>query len=238
MVSVLGEDPDLARTLTPAARELARSAALAPLLKLEPGVRDFRMEEPPPRAHLGYLVLEGLIALHIRFGSIWSTEFLGPSDLLRPWALSTGVEVADVQWEVLTRTRLAVLDRDFATRIRAWPELAAALLDRYTERLASQLFQSALRKTRRVEDRIWVALWHFASRWGRVCPEGHLVELPRVTGEALANVVGARRQSVSTALNALVDRGAIERRPDGCWLITEKPPQLWLEAESKPQLVA
>lgn len=226
MVSVLEEDPELGRHLPPPARTAAAVAALAPVLMLDPGVHTLGIDTPPPRAHLGYLVLDGLVTVHVRFGSIWSTEFLGPTDVLRPWAMSTRVEVAYASWETLTATRLAALDREFAMRIRAWPEVAAALFDRYTERLASQLLQSALRKARRVEDRIWVALWHFAGRWGRVTPEGPVVDLPKVTGEILADIVGARRQSVSTALSALTDRGAIRRQPDGSWLIMEKPPQL------------
>jgi CRP/FNR family transcriptional regulator, cyclic AMP receptor protein len=237
MVSVLEEDPEVGRHLPPTARAGAALAALAPVLTLEPGVHTLAVDTPPPRAHLGYLVLDGLVTVHVRFGSIWSTEFLGPSDVLRPWAMSARVEVAEAWWETLTPTRLAVLDRDFAMRIRAWPELTAALFDRYTERLASQLLQSALRKARRVEDRIWVALWHFAGRWGRVCPEGYVVDLPKVTGEVLANIVGARRQSVSTALSALTDRGVIQRRSDGSWLIMEKPPQLAVGSASVPQVV-
>ena len=237
VVSVLEEDPELGRALPPAARESALTAALARVLSLDPAVRPLLTAEPPPRAHLGYLVLDGLVTVHVRFGAIWSTEFLGPSDVLRPWAMSARVEVAEAWWETLTPTRLAVLDRDFAHRVHAWPEFTAALFDRYTERLASQLLQSALRKARRVEDRIWVALWHFAARWGRVCPDGRLVELPKVTGEVLANIVGARRQSVSTALSTLSNRGAIQRRLDGGWLIREKPPQLALEGPPPPHLL-
>jgi CRP/FNR family cyclic AMP-dependent transcriptional regulator len=236
VVSVLEEDPELGRALPPPAREEALIAALARVLTLDPAVHALRVAEPPPRAHLGYLVLDGLITVHVRFGSIWSTEFLGPSDVLRPWALSTRIEVTEARWETLTPTRLAALDRDFAHRVHPWPELTAALFDRYTERLASQLLQSALRKARRVEDRIWVALWHFAARWGRVSPEGRVVELPKVTGEVMANIVGARRQSVSTALSTLSDRGAIQRRLDGSWLIREKPPQLG-EGPPPPHLV-
>jgi CRP/FNR family transcriptional regulator, cyclic AMP receptor protein len=236
MVSVFGEDPDLARGLPHGTHESARSAALAPLVTWEPGVQATGIGEPPTQPHLGYLVLDGLITVHLRFGSIWSTELLGPSDVFLPWAMSTRVEVAEARWEALAPTRLAELDGGFATRVRPWPELTAALLDRYAERLASQLLQSALRKARRVEDRIWVALWHFATRWGRVCADGRRVELPKVTGEVLANIVGARRQSVSTALTLLTDRGAIHREPDGGWLILQEPPHLGLEAARAPQL--
>lgn len=226
MVHLLEEVPDLGRHLPAAARYQATAEAVAPVLSLAAGARSVVKDEPPPGGHLGLLVLDGLIALHVTFGQIGATEFLGPCDVLRPWAMSETVETADARWETLTPARLAVLDRDFATRVRPWPELAAALLDRYTERIASQLLYAALRQTKRVEDRVLVALWHFASRWGQVTAEGRVVRLPHITGEVLAKIVGARRQSVSTALGRLVSRGAIQRRPDGSWLIREMPPQL------------
>jgi hypothetical protein len=226
MVSVLEHDPELGRHLSPTALEPARCAAIAPLLSLAPGARALATNGHPPRGHLGMLVLEGMVALQVSFGLVGATEFVGPGDLLRPWAMPDSVDVVCARWEALVPTRLAVLDHEFATRVRPWPELTAALLDRYTERLSSQVLQSALRQVRRVEDRVWLMLWHFAARWGKVTAEGRVVRLPNITEEDLARVVGARRQSVSTAIGALTARGAIQRRQEGSWIIRNKPPQL------------
>lgn len=226
MVRVLERQPSLGRRLPAGARHPASSAALAPTVSLAPGVSSLVSDQPAPRGHLGLLVLDGLIMLHARFGQIDATEFLGPGDLLRPWAISETMDLAEASWETLTPTRLAILDRDFATRIRPWPELTAALFDRYTARLASQLLCSAIRQSRRVEDRVLIALWHFSVRWGKATDDGRVVRLPHITGEHLASIVGARRQSVSTAVGALVSRGAIRRRPDGSWVIRERPDQL------------
>lgn len=226
MVPVLELDPELGRHLSGEPFARASCAAVAPLVSLGDGASAFVSEEPPPSGHLGMLVLDGLIAMHVSFGQIGSTEFVGPGDVLRPWAMCDAVDMFQARWEALVPTRLAVLDRGFAVRVRPWPELTAALLDRYTERLASQLLQSALRRVRRVEDRVLLVLWHFAARWGHAGPEGRIVRLPRITGEVLAQIVGARRQSVSTALAALVRDGAVDRRPDGSWLIRDKPCQL------------
>jgi CRP-like cAMP-binding protein len=226
MVRVLDQYPALGRDLPPGARYPASSAAIAPVLSLAAGARVVFRDEPAPRGHLGLLVLDGLIALHVSFGEIGAIEFLGPCDLLRPWAMTQTLAMADSHWEALCPARLAVLDRDFATRVRPWPELAAALFDRYTDRIASQLLYAATRQVRRVEDRVHVALWHFALRWGQVSADGRIVQLPHITGELLANVVGARRQSVSTALGVLISREAVKRCPDGSWLIRERPPQL------------
>jgi hypothetical protein len=226
VVRILDEDPDLGRHLSPSARDEAFIAATAPLLTLWPGAWPFLIDEPAIHGHLGLLILDGLIARHVSFGQIGSTEFVGPGDLLRPWVRPDGVEATQVRWEVLTSARIAVLDRPFADRIREWPELTAALLDRGIERIYSQLLQAALRQARLVEDRVLLALWHFAARWGQVGSEGRIVNIPNMTGEVLARIVGARRQSVSTALGALQARGAIRRRPEGAWQIPNRPAQL------------
>ncbi|HEY5316781.1 MAG TPA: Crp/Fnr family transcriptional regulator [Solirubrobacteraceae bacterium] len=227
MVRVLDEDPDIGRYLSGRALTLASSAAVAPLLRVAPGPTSFLIDESATHAHLGLLMLDGLIVRHLIFGQIGANDFLGPGDLLRPW-LSRGdsSEVVHVTWEALGPTRLAALDQDFANRTRAWPEIATALLDRAAERSDSQALQAALHQTRRVEDRVLLALWHFAGRWGQVGPEGRIVSLRNITRELLARFVGARRQSVSTAIGNLMATGAIRRLPDGSLVLPREPPQL------------
>ena len=227
MVRVLDEDPELGRYLSGRSLELASSAAVAPLLRVEAGPTSFLIDVAATRSHFGLLVLDGLIARHLSFGQIGASEFLAPGDLLRPWLnRAEGADVVHVTWEALGPSRLAALDKDFANRTRAWPEIATALLDRAAERADSQALQSALHQTRRVEDRVMLALWHFAGRWGRVGPEGRIVSLPNVTGELLARFVGARRQSVSTAITQLTATGAIKREPGGTLILPREPPQL------------
>jgi hypothetical protein len=227
MVAVLDEDPDLGRHLSQRERAQAVPAALAPLIRLATGSASFLLDEPKTHAHLGLLVLDGLLVRHIRFGQIDAAELLGPGDLLRPWVPPReDAEGIHMRWEVLTPTRVAALDHHFAHRIRAWPQIPAALLDRGIRRSNAQLLQAALRQARRVEDRLLVALWHFAARWGQTTPHGRTVHLPNLTGDTLAKVVGARRQSVSTALGLLADRGAIRRQPDGSLVLAQRPPHL------------
>jgi CRP-like cAMP-binding protein len=224
MVRVLDEDPDLGRYLSGQALTLASSAAIAPLVRVREGRTAFLIDEAGTHAHLGLLVLDGLIARHLSFGRIGASDFLGPGDLLRPW-LTRG-ESSEVTWEALAPSRLAALDQDFANRTRAWPEIATALLDRAAERSDSQALQAALHQARRVEDRVLLALWHFAGRWGHVGPEGRIVSLPNITRELLARFVGARRQSVSTAIGQLMATGAIRQLPDGRLVLPGEPPQL------------
>jgi hypothetical protein len=227
MVRVLERDPELGHHLSPQALKRASAAAIAPLLGVDEGPASFLIDEPGSHAHLGLLVLDGLIARHLSFGQIGASEFYAPGDLMRPWVRRRDTaEFREVRWEVLAPAQLATLDQDFAYRVRAWPEIAAALLDRTAQRSDSQTLQAALHQGRRIEDRVLLALWHFAGRWGQIGPEARVVKLPNITGELLARFVGARRQSVSTALGDLADSGALKRGPNGTVILPHEPPQL------------
>jgi hypothetical protein len=59
---------------------------------------------------------------------------------------------------------------------------------------------------------------HFGDRWGRVTPAGiHVPVL--LTHDRIAQLVGAQRPTVTTALNDLHRRGRLVKRPDRTWLI-------------------
>jgi DNA-binding GntR family transcriptional regulator len=46
----------------------------------------------------------------------------------------------------------------------------------------------------------------------------------RFSHEFLAKLVGVRRPSVTSAITRLRHEGAVERRPDGSWLLRGHPP--------------
>jgi len=89
-----------------------------------------------------------------------------------------------------------------------------------SERLAIQLVICQLP---RVEDRLLALLWLLAESWGRVTPLGTLVPVS-LTHDALGELIGARRSTVTLALNELTERGAIVRQ-NGTWLLLESPPE-------------
>jgi CRP/FNR family cyclic AMP-dependent transcriptional regulator len=236
MVAVLVEDPELGVELSATEREHAMRTALARVVPVQPGPMNLGLDETEAASHLGLLVLDGMIVRHVGLAQIGSSEMLGPGDLLRPWRPFGGQRWAGLtRWEALTPARIALLDRDFAYRIRAWPEITTALLDRARDRVDFQLLQSAIRQARRVEDRVALALWYFAERWGETTPDGIVSPAGKVTGDVLAQMVGARRQSVSMALGALLDRGVIRRRADGRLILPPDPPFLnALQTEEPP----
>ena len=219
-VRVLDADPDLAAGLAPPDLAEATRAGVA---------RSFRVERGPWRPPLddgggrtiGLLLLEGTLLRSLTIADRGSTELLGAGDLMRPWQSDAddGMLPFGVSWQVLEPARLAVLDDRFAVVTARWPAIAAELVGRAMRRARWQGVFAALSHMTRVDQRLLLALWHFAERWGRVRPDGILIRLP-LTHEQLGSLVGARRPSVTTALSSLASRGLIERRGRGEWLLT------------------
>jgi CRP/FNR family transcriptional regulator, cyclic AMP receptor protein len=218
LVSVFKETPELLRHLGPSAAADVMGVK-APLLVAEPG--PWLPPGPPgaTRCHLGLLVLDGLLLRRVILGRRSGAELLGGGDLLQPWVLQPPYETLAVEpgWEVLERARLAVLDGRFAARVARWPSVAAALVERVIERTRTLAFQLAASHITGLERRLLALMWALADRWGRVTAEGVLVPL-ELTHATLAELVGASRPSVSTALGQLARNGALERLPAG-WLL-------------------
>jgi CRP-like cAMP-binding protein len=68
-----------------------------------------------------------------------------------------------------------------------------------------------------------LTLWHLAERWGKVRPDGVALPLP-LSHERLANLVGAHRPTVTTAMGDLARSGAISRGEDHVWMLHGSPP--------------
>lgn len=219
---VLREDADLADQLPAESLEAAIASSAAAVMSVERG--DWSPPVPSrPAGWLGYLILEGMLARKVTVeGTTW-TELLGPGDILLPWKRDTELDATfppSVSFEVLAHVRIAMLDRGFATRMAPWPEVASAASARLVERVRSLTYLLATCGRVGVAERLGLMLRHFADRWGRVTPEGVVVDLPGVTHELLASQVGAARPSVTTALGGLQRRGEIRRTGPGRWLLS------------------
>lgn len=222
---VLEVDPDLGEGLDAEQQEIARGLAVARVDELAPGEWQGDKTYPATAAHLGLLLLDGLLCRTVDVGNRTCAELLGPGDFLRPWVkVAPHSSVAlEARWTVVDPARVAVLDRRFAAAVARFPELAGAILDRVMMRSRWLAFHMAVTHLKRIESRLLVVFWHFADRWGRVGPDGVTVPL-RVTHQILAGIVGAQRPSVTTALTNLRRSGLVERQPDGSWLLHGNPP--------------
>ena len=145
---------------------------------------------------------------------------------MRPWQWDQeGSHVhAEVGWVVLEPMRLAVLDHGVVVRMNPWPQLGLELFARGTRRAHSLAVALAISHHQRVGDRLLLTLWHLAERWGRVLREGIAVPLP-LSHQRLADLIGARRQSVTTAMGELTRSRLVSRRDDGIWILHNSPPE-------------
>lgn len=224
-VHLLEADPDLARGLEgDRVRELsprlvARSLDI-PRGPWLPGPALAGGSRP-----IGLLVVDGLLVREASVGDHPSAELLGPGDVMRAWGDRDEDALLGrrLEWTALTHVRVAVLDHALAIRAAPWPEVFAALVERAARRAERLVTMQAIGNLTRVDDRLLALLWCLAERWGRIVPDGVVVDL-RLPHRTLAGMVGARRPSVTTALGQLIARGAVERRPEGGWLLCGAPP--------------
>jgi hypothetical protein len=223
---ILKEDPELATNLPPELRRIATERLRAPVIVLEGG-RTWEPPEVDPMTTYGLLVLDGLLARRIRVGDALSTELIGPGDILRPWDEPCLYDLVppEFDWRVLSAARLAVLDRRVTALICRRPELVMSFSSRLVRRARYAEYMMAAGNFRHIERRLLVAFSHLASLWGYVTPEGVVIPF-RLTHEMLAEMIGAKRPTVSTALQALQRRGRLIPRSGGGYLLTGDPEDL------------
>lgn len=224
-VRVLEADPDLCAGIDQAESHTAVAMSVAPEFEFERG--PWRFFPPVEPGGFGALILEGLILIRIDAGSRSHIEILGPSDVISPW-VGTGADLSapsEVTASVISRARVALLDRRFVLRTARWPEIHAALIGRCLERSRRLSLQSAINALPRIEERVEVTLWELAYRFGRVTREGIVVNLP-ISHSQLADIVAAQRPSVSTAVVSLEDQGRIVRKDRRTLLLRGEPPAM------------
>jgi CRP-like cAMP-binding protein len=221
---LLDEDPELGDGLGAGHLREAQAAARAVELTLPVGEWRPGTRLPAPAGGFGLLVLDGLLALRTRLGGRSAIELITGGDLLasaqRDDLLASMRSVE--RWAILEPCRIAVLDADFAARVSPFPSIASALVARALRRSRSLATNMAIVAQPKVEVRLHMLLWHLADRFGTVRRDGVLVTL-RLTQSVLAELVAARRPTVSAALGTLVRDGRLTRMQGG-WLLHGEPP--------------
>jgi CRP-like cAMP-binding protein len=220
--SLLDLEPALATALPEEQRELARAGLLAPTQRLPAG--DWRPKLTAPPGHLGLLLVEGVIARELDVGGGRGIELLLPGDLLRP-AQEDSSSFSSARWRVLRAAELAELDAPLAARLGRFPLLVEALLARVMQRSRSLAAYAAIASVRGLDERLLTLFWHLAERHGSFTADGVVLPLP-LTHQTLAELVGARRPSVSVALGRLGRAGRVVRVEAGWLLERELPPEL------------
>jgi CRP-like cAMP-binding protein len=226
LVRVLDLDPELGDRLAPDDQARAVHQLVAETIRVPTGRWDAAAAIEPGGMPLGLLIIDGLLLRDLDLGRRASTEVLGFGDILRPWdADSAASELPLVaRWTVLEPLRLAILDERFLHQAVRFPPVVDALFARAARRHRGLAVRLVVNQLVRLEDRLLLALWALAERWGRVTPDGVLVPMG-LTHSALARLVGARRPSVTSALGDLSRDRLLERTEDG-WLLRGDPAHL------------
>jgi CRP-like cAMP-binding protein len=224
-VRILEHDPELGEGLDRERFGLARDRLQAAVLRVARGPWDGPRWPEGVRRGLGLLVLDGVVVRQVEIAGRASAELLSTGDVLRPWQRDDSGAAIPRQpgWRALERSRLAVLDVDFARRLAPFPEVQGELVGRALRRSRRLVVNVAIVHQPRVEARVQLMLWHLAYRFGTVRQDGVLLPL-RLTHTLLADLVAARRPTVSAAVSSLERAGELSRQPGGTWLLRGAQP--------------
>ncbi len=222
----MDEDPTLLRVIAEPERPAARRALTAEVFRVPRGAWRPHATLDGDDVRFGLLILDGLLLRDVVVAHTTCGELIGPGELLRPWD-DFGDRAPmpfEVEWKVIEPTRVAILSQDFTRVVAPWPALTDAFMERAVERSHSLALHVAIHCIKRVDLSLLVLFWHLADRFGKVTPAGIVVAL-KLTHQDLGKLVGATRQSVSAALGEVAERGWVQRRGDGSWLLPADPPR-------------
>ncbi len=187
-------------------------------------------------------LVDGMLVHRMRLNAQTGLRLLAPGEIIvRQSSFCSGAPES-YGYTVVGEARVILFDDHLLLGARRCPRLLAALLlhvGQQAERATSQMMICQLP---RVEDRVLAMMWFLADTWGRVTPAGTFLAL-RLTHQALGELVGARRPTVTLALKHLTDRDALRRQQRG-WLLLERPswevkelPQARTTEQPTPQAV-
>jgi CRP/FNR family transcriptional regulator, cyclic AMP receptor protein len=219
--SLIDLDPELSADLTEAQAAAAREALHVAAEWLPPGrLTPERLPLSEPGAIV--LVARGLVTRTTRLEDSAVAELVGPGGLIAPPMpgdqARLGLHGYTIELTALETSLVAAIEPRTLRAVAGLPAVAAAML-RLAERHVADL--AALRAIGQLAgvDRRLLALFRLlAARHGRETSDGIAVPLV-LPHRLLAELVGLRRPTVSTALRQLADAGELRRLDDGTWLL-------------------
>jgi CRP/FNR family transcriptional regulator, cyclic AMP receptor protein len=234
-IGLIDADPDLGQYLTDARLAAARRELVAEIGQTSRGSARLDERAPGGVSGVGLLLLDGLVERDVAIADTISAELLGPGDVIRNrnYEQAPSLLGATIRWDVLADTRFAVLDDRFGQLLLRYPEVHAAMLDRMIDRIHRLSTAQAISQLNGIDRRLLALFWHLGERWGRVSTDGLVVPLD-LPHRVLAQLVGARRQTVSTAIGRLAERGELRRRDDGAWIVDRASALSWAPDAVRP----
>jgi CRP/FNR family transcriptional regulator, cyclic AMP receptor protein len=213
--------------LSEALPELVASSGAGPLIDtawVPPG--RFRPERIPGAAGaVVVLLLSGIVARTTEFEDGGASELLGEGAVVFPPGSGRqdqlGMPGHHVRFEALERSRVGIVDPELLAGLAELPELVGALLAGRGRQDAERAAMHAVCRLVGVDRRLLALFRLLAARRGRPTPDGVAVPIA-VPHRLLADLVGARRPTVTTALRDLRQSGELRRLNDGTWLLQQR----------------
>jgi CRP/FNR family transcriptional regulator, cyclic AMP receptor protein len=215
--SLLAALPEFAALIAPEDRKLAEQALIAPVVH----ARDEDLADvlaSHARSAFDFLMIDGVVLKQTTLAGRSALELLGPGDVLAPplTAVRQTESRAVSRYMAHGPAVLAVLDARFRHAVQRWPALGEVLherLGRQTHRASTHL---AMLHLPRIEDRVIALFADLAERFGRMTPNGILIDV-RLTHDVIGQLVGGRRPTVTLALQHLAADGLLTRLDDRRW---------------------
>lgn len=209
-IGLLDVDPDLAGAASTAEIAAVRRELTVPVYRLAPGV----LPVPPPAdgaSRVGFLVLKGLLLYEVWVCGRATAELVGPGDIVRLWPRDDGATLeARTKWTALEQVLVADLGSATTPALTNSRDVVGALIARTMDHADAVAVERSIASHVRVDVRVLAYLWHLADRFGVVQRDAVKLDVP-LTHAVLARLVGARRPTVTTALQRLIQLGYLRR---------------------------
>jgi CRP/FNR family transcriptional regulator, cyclic AMP receptor protein len=216
-VSLLRVWPDITGSLAPEERGVAERALLAPLVTACDEDLAAALAVEPGDA-FNFVLVSGTVLKETTLASSSALELLGPGDVLAP-PLSATRQLefrAASRYLALGDASIATLGMRFERVAMRWPQVSGFLHRQIAEQAHRASMHLAMLHMSRAEDRILALFADLGERFGRVTPDGILIDLP-LSHELIGRLTASRRPTATIALQNLSQQGLLTRHADNSW---------------------
>jgi CRP/FNR family transcriptional regulator, cyclic AMP receptor protein len=165
-----------------------------------------------------FVLVEGTVLKETTLASSSALELLGPGDFLAPPLSATRrLEFRAVsRYLALGDVSIATLGVRFTHVAVRWPHLSDFLHGQIAEQAHRASMHLAMLHPPRAEDRVLALFADVGERFGRVTPDGILIDLP-LNHELIGRLTASRRPTATLALQHLNDQGLLTRLAENLW---------------------
>ena len=216
-VSLLRVWPDIAGRLAPEERGVAERALVAPLVRARDEDLAAALAVEPGDA-FAFVLVEGTVLKETTLASSSALELFGPGDVLAP-PLSATRQLdfpAASRYLALGDVSIATLGPRFKRAALRWPQISDFLHGQIAEQAHRVSMHLAMLHLTRAEDRILALFAELGERFGRVTPDGIVIDLP-LNHQLIGRLTASRRPTATLALQQLYHQGLLTRLAANSW---------------------